>query len=303
MDGKIIFDDIFTNNSNGGYDWGNFIGDLFTGGAVSQADENEWNRQFTEEQFAYQKWLNQLTMDREDTSIQRRVADLKKAGLHPVLATGQGASASSLSSGNSAPTLNSGFNNKVDIADILSLMTTTSQVNKTNAEAEYTRTMADNNSRMTDANIKALGIDTEIKEYDFQKAFQDDVYYSKNGFTKEFFNFIDALKNRDLTNDAGEVIKNQASGIVQKMAENMAQTVSSETDSRLIDAENKRKKGQAFLKKLLSDKPSGLTKKGKIELASAIRYNYQFATPEGRKVMDSLIKKYKITDEIFKKVK
>lgn len=303
MDGKVIFEDIFTNNSNGGYNWNNFIGDLFTGGAVSQADENEWNRRFTEEQFAYQKWLNQMTMDREDSSIQRRVADLKKAGLHPVLATGQGASSSSLSSGNSAPTLNSGFNNKVDIADILSLMTTSSQVNKTNAEAEYTRTMADNNTRMTNANIKALGIDTDIKEYDFQKAFQDGVYYSKNGFTKEFFNFIDALKNRDLTNDAGEVINNQTSGIIKKMAENSAESVGSQVDSMLIEAENKRKRGQAFLKKLLSDKPSGLSDKGKIELASAIRYNYQFATPKGRAIMDKLIKKYKITDAIFKKVK
>lgn len=303
MDAKDFIQNIFTNNLNGGYNWTNFFGDLLTGGAVSQADVNEWNQQFSEEQFAYQKWLNQKTMDREDTAIQRRVADLKKAGLHPVLATGQGASASSLSSGNSAPTLNAGFNNRIGVADILSLMTATSQVNKTNAEAEYTRTMADNNTRKTDAEIKALGLDTEIKEYDFQKAFQDGVYYSKNGFTKEFFNFIEALKNRDLTNDAGEVIKNQTSGIIEKMAENSAQSVSSQVDAMLIDSENKRKKGQAFLKKLLSDKPSGLAKKGKIELASAIRYNYQFATPKGREIMDKLIKKYNITDAIFKKIK
>lgn len=298
-----MINDIVTGNSDGGYNWNNFPGDLFTGGAATQGEHNDWTRAFSEEQFAYQKWLNQLTMDREDTSIQRRVADLKKAGLHPVLATGQGASASSLSSGNSAPTLNSGFNNRVSVADILSLMTATSQVNKTNAEAEYTRTMADNNTRKTDAEIKALGIDTEIKEYDFQKAYQDGVYFHKSGFTKEFFDFIDALKNRDLANDAGEVIENQTSGIVKKMAENSAESVSSQVDSMLIDAENKRKRGQVFLKKLLEDKPSGLTDKGKIELASAIRYNYQFATPKGREIMDKLIKKYNITDAIFKKVK
>lgn len=298
-----MIEDIVTDNADGGYNWNNFPGDLFTGGAATQGEHNEWTRRFSEEQFAYQKWLNQMTMDREDTAIQRRVADLKKAGLHPVLATGQGASASSLSAGSPAPTLNSGFNNRVGVADILSLMTATSQVNKTNAEAEYTRTMADNNTRKTDAEIKALGIDTEIKEYDFQKAFQDGVYYNKNGFTKEFFNFIDALKNRDLTNDAGEVINNQTSGIIKKMAENSAESVGSQVDSMLIEAENKRKRGQAFLKKLLSDRPSGLSDKGKIELASAIRYNYQFATPKGREIMDKLIEKYKITDAIFKKVK
>lgn len=52
-------------------------------------------------QFLYQKQLNQLMMDREDNAMQRRVSDLQKAGLSPLMAT-DGAQAGQLLSG-SAP--------------------------------------------------------------------------------------------------------------------------------------------------------------------------------------------------------
>lgn len=72
----------------------------------SVAERNFANQEM---QFQYQKELNQLMMDREDNAIQRRVADLKQAGLSPLMA-GDGAQAGQLLSGNAPQFDPSGIN-------------------------------------------------------------------------------------------------------------------------------------------------------------------------------------------------
>lgn len=76
------------------------ISDSILGG-INLSQQKKWNKQQQEnwnKQFEYTKWLNQVQMEREDSAVQRRAADLEKAGMNRLMAAGDGAEAGTLTS-------------------------------------------------------------------------------------------------------------------------------------------------------------------------------------------------------------
>ena len=133
-------------------------------GTVSNINTNKENLALQKENLAYQKDLQNTIFTREDNAVQRRVADLKEAGLSPALAAGSSAGAGSVVS-TSAPQKKSDLESYLALA---SVGTALAQQQKAQTEADIARQQLIQDKMDTNY-YKTRGISPVESRYGYQQ--------------------------------------------------------------------------------------------------------------------------------------
>lgn len=199
------------NNNTGSKDlmsWGSgWFDSLFNAGMniYNATQQQKWNKQQQknwETQFDYIKWLNNVQMEREDTAVQRSVADHQAAGFNKLLAIGQPSQAGTLTSfqgnaGGHAPSIDEIKN---PIESYLEQKQLASNIQLTEAQAKLVGEQA-NTEKTRQSQYSAL---TDLYKIQTAKTNAEKERATIN-YLRDWHDFILEVKNNIKSNDSNVV--------------------------------------------------------------------------------------------------